>query len=134
MKLTFYFLSLGMSSCKGDGSCIIQSDYDPDIYIYTVCPHNCQLVNCHNYRYCGQKRPQWVLNCDGGMCKDCAVMIGRLTFMDEVDECPICMESKNMVQISCGRHTLCLECWLHMSESTSSYPVKCPLCRQGIWR
>ena len=50
----------------GDGEC--------QIYCKKECPHNCKLVECNNYRMCGQKRPQNILDCHNGMCIDCAIM------------------------------------------------------------
>jgi hypothetical protein len=84
---------------------------------------------------CGQKRPQWLLDYDYGMCKDCAIMIGRIKFLDEKDDCPICMENKDMIEISCGKHKVCLDCWKQMSETPDRpSPLTCPLCRESIWK
>jgi hypothetical protein len=106
-----------------------------DVYSQIVCPHKCKLVECHNFKFCGQKRPQWLLDCDGNMCKDCAIMIGRIKFLHEKDDCPICMENKDMIQISCGKHTVCLDCWKQMSETEGRpHPLTCPLCRESIWK
>ena len=104
-----------------------------DIYCQKECLHNCQLVECHNFRMCEQKRPQNILDCYNGMCNECAIMIGKIKFLDEKDDCPICMENKDMIEITCGKHTICFQCWKRMSETTKTYPLKCPLCRKGIW-
>ena len=154
-----------MTSCKGRGDCIQQcicicfedEDHDIpsevcscvhrnhthliggttecDIYCQTECLHNCHLVECHNYRFCKQKRPQHILDCHNGMCMDCAIMIGKIKFLNEKDDCPICMENKDMIEISCGNHKVCLDCWKQMSETPDRpNPLSCPLCRESIWK
>lgn len=95
---------------------------------------NCELVECHNYRMCGQKRPQWLLKCDNGMCKDCAIMIGKIKFLDLKDDCPICFNNKDMIEISCGKHNICLECWKEWAEKSTQIPLTCHFCRNPIWK
>ena len=154
-----------MSSCNGRGSCIKQcvcicyddDDYEvlsitctcghrnhdymiggknkEDIYCQTECIHNCQLIQCHNFTLCGKKYPQEVLDCHNGMCVDCAVMIGKVIFLNKMDDCPICMDHKEVITISCGKHNVCMECWKQMSETENRpYPLSCPLCRESIWK
>lgn len=137
-----------MSTCTGGGDCIQQCGCRRRTHIQmiggnnqehrycriTQCPFNCTLIECYNYRLCGQKRPQRILDSHNGMCMDCAIMIGCITVLDLKDECPICMETKDMIQIVCKKHNICLSCWLQMSEKSGSYPVKCPMCREGIWK
>lgn len=152
-----------MSSCEGRGGCIQQcccicyedEEYEvpsevcscshrdhthliggmteSDIYCQKECLHNCHLVKCHNYRMCKQECPQWVLDCDNGMCKNCAIVIGRIKFLDEKDDCPICKENKDMIEISCGEHKVCLDCWKKWSNTSTQIPLTCPLCRDPIW-
>lgn len=153
-----------MSSCTGNGECLeqcvcicIEDDEtetpsevctcghrnhtqlvggttECDMYCEVGCPHNCKLVECHNYRVCGRKGPQWYINSHNGMCSDCAIMLGRIKFLDTKDDCPVCMENKDMIQISCEKHTLCLDCWKQMSETENRpIPLTCPLCRESIW-
>ena len=62
---------------------LIGEDSEHQIYCKTDCLHNCELVECHNYRMCGQKRPQLLLDSHNGMCMNCAIMIGRIKFIDE---------------------------------------------------
>jgi len=69
------------------------------------------------------------------MCLDCAIMIGKIRFLDKKDDCPICIENKDMIEISCKKHTICLNCWIHMSEiNDRPYQLSCPLCRESIWK
>ena len=153
-----------MSICQGLGECIRQcscSCYDDDecefpsancicshrnhtkliggndecqIYCKSECSHNCSLVECHNYRMCGQKRPQILLHCHNGMCIGCAIHIGKIKFLDESGDCPICLVNKDMIEISCGKHKVCLDCWKNWSETSSQIPLTCPLCRNPIWK
>ena len=145
-----------MLSCRGRGSCIQQCICECDDeecscchrnhikliggdsvyqkYCNISCPHKCELVECHNYRMCGQKRPQILLDCNNGMCNDCAIMIGRIKFLDEKDDCPICLVNKDMIEISCGKHKACLDCWKTWSETNTKHPLTCPLCRNSIWK
>lgn len=151
-----------MASCHGRGDCIQQcvcSCYDDEdvssevctcghrnhtkfigggseyeIYCKTACTHNCELIECNNFRMCGQKRPQLLLDSHNGMCMDCAIMIGRIKFLDEKGDCPICLVKKDMIEISCGKHKVCLECWKNWSETSNQSPLTCPLCRNPIWK
>jgi hypothetical protein len=59
-------------------------------------------------------------------------MVGKIEFLDEKEECPICMEHKDMIQVSCGKHNVCLDCWKKMSKTEA--PLRCPLCRESIWK
>lgn len=103
-------------------------------YCQDECPSKCVLVECHNFKLCGNKHPQWFLWCHNGMCLDCAVMLGKLKFLEEQDDCPICMERKDMILISCEKHKVCIDCWKHMSETPDRpIPLTCPLCRESIW-
>jgi hypothetical protein len=104
------------------------------IYCKDTCPHMCTLVECYNYKMCGQKRPQNIIDSHNGMCMDCAILVGRIKFLDNKNECPICLIYKDMIEITCGKHTVCIECWKKWSEESTQSPLTCPLCRQSIWK
>lgn len=119
-----------MSSCKGRGECLEQRNE----FEYTrVDCSRCELQECHNFKVCGQKRPQWVLHCNSGMCINCAISLGKLTILHKVDDCPICLMKKDLIRVSCGKHTTCIDCWKNWS-TTCEPPVTCPLCREPIWK
>jgi hypothetical protein len=114
---------------------LIGGGSDCDVWCKSDCIHNCQLVPCHNYQMCGTKLPQWLLYCDSGMCRGCAVTMGKLTFLEDPSECPVCIQEKsNMVKISCGKHALCLDCWRGWTEAKTTVPLTCPFCRESIWK
>lgn len=145
-----------MSACIGTGSCIqqcccicddesevctcghrdhIKQVAGGDIYCQIPCKHNCTLVECHNFKFCGKKLPLQVLNVYNGMCPNCAVMLGKLTFLEEKGDCPICLDNKDMIVISCGKHNVCMDCWKTLSETENiPIPLTCPLCRESIWK
>lgn len=143
------------SNCEGRGDCIKQCScdcYDEESnipsedcscghrnhsgYCNTECRHKCELIECHNYRICGEKRPQYILDCHNGMCIDCMLLIGKINFLNEKDDCPICTDNKDMIKISCGKHKVCLDCWKQWSQENSNKesPLTCPLCRESIWK
>ena len=113
----------------------IGGDSEFDIYCKEECPYNCKLIECHNYKLCNKKLPQQELYCHNGMCSDCAINIGKIKFLETKDECPICMENKDMIEITCGKHKVCLDCWKQISETPDRpIPLTCPLCRESIWK
>lgn len=142
-----------MSSCNGKGMCIGQAGEEcyegncdslhltsginqEDLYCRSNCSHNCQLVECHNFKLCGNKLPQILLDCHNGMCLNCAIEIGKIRFIGEIDDCPVCIDEKEMIEICCGKHKLCLDCWKKMSETGDhcNGPLACPLCREPIYK
>jgi hypothetical protein len=103
-----------------------------DIYCKDECEHECQLKRCHNFKICSKKRPQWFLNLYNGLCFNCSIYYGKLTFLREQYKCSICFESKDIIELSCGRHKFCVECWVKWSETTTKYPISCPICRTDV--
>jgi hypothetical protein len=118
-----------MSACQGDGTCMTQVTLTR--YSNNSCPNNCQLVECHNFKMCGQKRPKNILDCHRGMCFDCKLAYGKVKFLAEKDDCPICFNNNDIVEIMCG-HKVCLVCWKKWSDKSEA-PVTCPMCRKNIW-
>lgn len=112
---------------------IVGGDSPCQIYCKDDCKYKCELVECNNYKMCGQKRPQHILDCHNDMCLDCALVFGKISFLNEKEDCPICFLNKDMIMISCGKHKVCLECWKNWAE-TGKIPTTCPLCRNPIWK
>jgi len=106
-----------------------------DIYCKGECDFNCKLIGCHNFKLCSKKGPQQYLDCHNSMCSDCAINIGKIKFLDKKDECPVCLENKDMIQVSCEKHNFCLDCWKQLSKTPNRpIPLSCPLCRENIWK
>lgn len=121
-------------SCSGDGMCIQQCIHKRhNGYCPSNCQYNCQPVECHNFFFCGQKRPQCILSCRNGICGDCKYSYGKMKKLNVKGDCCVCIEHKEMIELSCN-HTICLECWKQMSDTPKNGPLKCPLCRNPIFK
>jgi hypothetical protein len=127
--MNFFLHKSLMSGCQGDGSCMTQVTQTR--YSNNSCPYKCQVIECHNFKMCGQKRPQRLLDCHNSMCMDCAINYGKLKFLSEKEDCPICFLNKDNIELRCT-HKLCLGCWKEWSKKSEA-PVSCPLCRKKIW-
>jgi hypothetical protein len=137
-----------MSACKGRGSCIQQCGHRScskrmlggryDLYCKRgECPHNCQLIDCHNFRYCATTRPQEILDVNNGMCLHCAIHIGKLTFLQENGSCGLCKRLTEVALVSCTKHTFCMDCWIpYANVHTAAHrtPLECPTCKESIWK
>jgi len=93
------------------------------------CPNKCDIVECDNYKFCGQKRSQAELDCYNGLCPECNNYIGKIKFINEKDECSICHVNKNMIMISCENHKACVECWKKWHIESDEVPLPCILCK-----
>ena len=93
------------------------------------CP--CQLYPCHNFQYCQKSQPEYLIKLNNGMCLLCAVCLGRLYFENKYEGCPICFEKKELVTVSCKKHSFCIHCWEKHCKMNQS---KCPMCRECIWK
>jgi hypothetical protein len=104
---------MAQTICKGDGSCLEQTDYRNVYKKYenVSCNHSCQSIQCPNYLVCERLEPQWVLWCHKGTCMNCAVTFhGYLQFQENI-ECPICTETSMCVKgLKCS-HYICVDCF-----------------------
>ena len=65
------------------------------------------------------------------MCFECWAYRGKLKKTSSPEECPVCMDEKLLVILSCHEtHKICLECLDKTNES--KHVTKCPLCRKSI--
>ena len=99
-------------------------------YCKMPCKHECILAPCNNFTICKQKRPQMLLDCNNGMCLDCSIEYRKLRF-ERRGDCPVCLEPKNLVEVVCGKHTICLDCLKRWAEYTK-LPTTCPICSQTV--
>lgn len=110
------------NECKGNGGCLIlaentltiASEYiqNPDI----VCTHNCQPKECPNYLFCKRKCPEWVLQCNCGLCDDCSATFGmKLQFIANPPSkqlCQICQNYDSLyVLYKHCKHYACRNCF-----------------------
>ena len=137
-------------SCT-NGECLIQCEcecYNEETDTYNevctcghryhdgYCPSNCcNPIECRNYAYCHVKQPKWVSNCHNGMCVNCAVQMGKHTYTNQLEECPVCLEhTTKMIILKCS-HKVCNDCWYHITKrgvSDEYTPPLCPLCRRVV--
>jgi hypothetical protein len=111
---------------------IVAGPFQTDIYCknFNVCC-SCFLKKCHNFEYCKRSMPNFLIELNNEMCIYCAVYIGKLYFNKKEEQCPICLEKKEVVTVSCQKHSFCLECWKNYTET--NIKITCPLCRENIW-
>ena len=136
-----------MSSCNGNGECLIEcyckcyNEETEEYYELCVCGHRehsgnrehnrycpsvcCKPIECRNYKYCNVKQPKWLSFCHNGMCMNCAILMGKHTYTTQLEDCCVCLENKNMLILKCN-HKICNDCWYNISIFGSSL---CPLCR-----
>jgi hypothetical protein len=115
--------------CSGDGGCWEQSEDDMNVCVRAFdCPHNCALVKCPNFAVCGSAEPLWVIQCNDGLCGDCAITIGgplQIVALpaaqegaqgsQEGEECPVCLEVMTAaVQHGACSHRSCAGCFRRM--------------------
>jgi hypothetical protein len=101
-------------TCSGDGDCLTQT-FDENTYGKNPeysCQHDCQPQECPNFRVCGTLAPRWYFGCHGGRCWGCKYKFGKnLTFLDEPQECPVCLETGLcVIQPNCS-HSICIACF-----------------------
>lgn len=112
-----------MEECYGNGSCLCNETP-------VTCIKACKPIACANYSICASLNPQWILDCNGGLCSSCTFTIGKVTYLDTIDSCPICLDSKKMIQIHCqGKHTVCIDCWRRWATNIH---VRCMICRGSM--
>jgi len=136
-----------MTSCNGNGECLIQCScecYNEETDEYNKvcscghrehngnCPSDCCIpIECRNYKYCNVKQPKWVSECHNGMCMNCAVQMGKHIFTNQVEDCCVCLENKIMLILKCN-HKICNDCWYNITKEgfgNNEQKPLCPLCR-----
>jgi hypothetical protein len=71
-------------SCDGRGNCLEQWGFYR--FRKNTCPKKCKPVNCPK---CNCRLPLWVLDCNEGLCMNCAVEEFCSKIKDKNDEDPI---------------------------------------------
>jgi len=92
--------------------------------------------------------PRWLADIKRGKCGKCDIQFGRHHLTDKIEECPVCLVEKKMIELKCD-HLICADCWYTITkyenedyydedddliESTMvdyerNLKCRCPLCR-----
>jgi hypothetical protein len=98
-------------------------------------PQPCALIACANYEICGNKQPQWLLDCKGGICiQPCDMMyawIFEFYSFTPADQCPVCLDEEHSVSVkyTCG-HMVCTKCFgSTVWDGAHDIMKRCPMCR-----
>lgn len=135
-------------TCRGHGTCLNTIGFSP-------CPFSCRPVKCPNFLLCGQVEPLYLLEENEGICSFCNSFFNQsLEFysIEEMDECPICMDEEKTILMKMPRcnHHICCSCFRtiyriydlsldhnadrKIQHSLGSYRNKCPICRSSHLR
>jgi len=155
-KYGFFCCCFGLKTtnppCPGDGTCLaicshicecVSQDQiqttsctcDHGYFCPVTCMYNCPRRRCKNYDFCNNELPQWLYNINGGLCTEsCRWRYGPLKRLISEEECPICNDKSESVEIICG-HRLCFTCWQRITYEINIkiQPPKCPFCRHPVW-
>jgi hypothetical protein len=96
-------------------------------------PQLLERRKCKNYDICGAEMLSVSMDKIPGqnMCFECWASRGELKKTYSPEECPVCMDEKLLVELSChNTHKICLECLDKTNES--KHVTNCPLCRKSI--
>ena len=75
--------------------------YDETTYAECRCKHRSHkhrgyysdtMVECRNHKYCNMKHPEWV-----SLCNICVIQMGNHTPTNRMEDCPVCLDHKNMM-------------------------------------
>ena len=99
----------------------------------------CSCRQCPNFHICHVWAPQCYFDCHGGLCTNCDLLLGHLTFRDATTPCPACTGSdkKAHVQFPGCDHWVCVDCMRKIKfEDDSRCNVDvclygCPPCPNG---
>ena len=80
---------------------------------------------CLNYKQCGILLPDVIPNIHNDLCIYCTIQTGPHVKLDMVEDCCVCLETKNMIKLKCN-HNICYDCWIAI---TNNKQHQCPICR-----
>jgi len=104
------------------GMCLKNTHYINHFYRSEDCGENCQPIKCPNYKLCGKAESFSNFDCHSSRCIYCNQSFGcNLTFIEKKEECPICLEDKDLfIRWQC-EHDLCVECFRINNGWTESF-------------
>lgn len=104
----------------------------------------CQWVECKNHTFCdgtvpayiadckyGRTHPQFKIDHTPGICTSCVYKMGKHVYTNQIEDCCVCLENKNMIVLTCN-HKVCNDCWFNITKNEVENTVRrslCPLCR-----
>ena len=106
-------------------------------FVSLDCPREpvCTEQPCANFALCGNKEPQWLLDCYGGLCaQPCELAYGRVfefsAFAGD-DVCPVCLEAGGASVVYECEHMVCVRCYKKAaySDAATAALQRCPTCR-----
>lgn len=115
-------------NCSHSAECELEHSDHKECVVYCKLANTCcPLIKCSNYFICNNKIPEYVSIRNEGICDGCYFAFGHLTEIISEEECGVCLEKNNNVQLVCGHSTCtdCMEKWFQENEDRS-----CPFCRQ----
>jgi hypothetical protein len=110
-----------------NGSCLQQSSCMGYLRKST-CPEKqeCQPLKCPNFLFCGVVAPQWLFDCNHGLCAYCAIARhcgnGIPTMVLSEDPCPVCFLNDHPIRYTFGKkcsHAFCADCLFHVKYNKS---------------
>lgn len=116
-------------NCECDKVCTCSHKDHNSGYCPSYC---CVLIECRNYKYCGNKQPKWIFQHNNSTCCfNCHVQMGIHTYTGKIKNCCVCLEDKKMIILKC-KHEICNDCWYNITKinfGTNEYNPRCPMCR-----
>ena len=98
----------------------------------------CTCVRCPNFLICHSTGPVDYFQCHGGLCVQCAMMLGYMRFRAAQDECCVCYDDNNtQAKFRKCQHWCCVECMRRIMFGPEEYyhldPSRfgCPPCPNG---
>ncbi len=101
------------------------------------CPNltPCEPQPCANFPLCGNARPQFLLECKGGLCvqpcdMEYGVVFAFSSFAPD-DACPLCLELGAVSLVYACNHMVCAKCYgsAAFDDAKMLLLMRCPLCR-----
>jgi hypothetical protein len=131
-------------SCKKEEPChcghrdhtpIRSGSLENIMYCQEHCVFPCELLPCRNYRFCMEKHPERILDCQNQMCVACADMAQYLRYTGDKGPCHECKIANGLFELQCKKHRICWFCWHSKIEAKQRANfLACPLCKpQEAW-
>ncbi len=114
---------------------LVSGPVETRLYCQELCVFPCELLPCKNYRFCKERHPERILDCQNQMCVPCADMSLYVSFLGEKGVCHECKFVRDILELQCKIHRVCWTCWHQIigAKQKSNF-LSCPLCKpQEAW-